>query len=482
MTPNIPLQAWAPDVDPTTPGVMTDVSSLLPTVRGYAADYAATGSGVFPGVTFSSRALSGQLCEPSGPYNPITLISTSRKIYRVEQTLVDLSRGGGLYTPTSISSPWRFAAFGDEIVATQSDNTFQRLSAGGTAFVDVTGGPKARTIAVQSNFIMCASSYYDTNWPYTDGYWCSALGSSTNWTPDVATQCVRGRLTQTPGAIVRVIAFQNDLIFFKPSSVIRATYVGAPQVWQFTVLSSKIGLVGHSAVCEAEGVLYWCGYDGFYRFDGASIQRIASAPWRWMTETSVDLLLYGQHASTVWDPSRRVVRWYFMGKDPYVNGELALNVGVAYHPDTDRWGKFSCQATVVTALNYEVLPMVNAPDTIQFTPNAPCVVDVSTNALQTYSGTPAASSFTTGDIGDDDNAYTLRRVRARFLRAPTSSSATQYTRMNLDESLVTRETIARTDGKYDLTHNARWHRVKFSQTGMYEVAGFSVDTKQGGTR
>ena len=481
MTPNIPVQAWAPDVDPTTPGVIVDVENMLPTLRGYAPDYAPAASGVFPGNVFPSRVLSGLLCQPSGPITPFTLFSTASKLYKVGMTLTDVSRTtGGAYTTTS--GWWRFAVFGDEVVATNPDNTFQRLPAGGSVFVDVASGPKAQTVAVQSNFVMTAQTFSDTNWPYSDGWWCSALGSSTNWTPDVATQCARGRLTQTPGGIVRVIAFQNDLLFFKPSSVIRATYVGAPQIWQFTVISSKVGLIAHNAVCEADGILYWIGLDGVYRFDGGSIQRIQSAPWRWLTETAVYLMLYGEWTEAVWDPSRRVVRWYLCGKDPYVNGTLALNFGLAYHPDTDRWGRFPCQVTAVAALNYDVLPMVNVPSKIDFSKNAPCVIDVTSNTLQTYSREPTESSLTTGDVGDDDASVTLRRVRARYLRAATSSSATHYTRMNLDEPLTQRDTYARNDGKYDITHNARWHRVKFSQTGMCEVAGYSVDARPGGTR
>lgn len=32
----IPFQAFAPDLDPTTPGIITDATNMVPTLRGYA--------------------------------------------------------------------------------------------------------------------------------------------------------------------------------------------------------------------------------------------------------------------------------------------------------------------------------------------------------------------------------------------------------------------------------------------------------------
>ena len=48
MTPNQPLIQWAPDADPTQPGVIVDAEQLLPTQRGYAPDFALMQSSQFP--------------------------------------------------------------------------------------------------------------------------------------------------------------------------------------------------------------------------------------------------------------------------------------------------------------------------------------------------------------------------------------------------------------------------------------------------
>lgn len=85
-------------------------------------------------------------------------------------------------------------------------------------------------------------------------------------------------------------------------------------------------------------------------------------------------------------------------------------------------------------------------------------------------------------MGDDDQVFDLSRSRVRYFIEPEASTATHSTRMNLGESLTVVATSDRVDGKYDLSNAARWHRVKFTQTGHYEVNGFSVDMPKAGKR
>jgi len=483
MTPNTALQAWLPDMPPTTPGAITEIENLLPTSRGYAPDGAAAIGALYNDTAFPDRCWAASLVKGAS-LTPVMLVTTLNKIYKVVgNTPTDISRSGTAYTAFSVYGNWQFAALGDDIIAASKKNTLQITSnVYTTAFADVTSGPKARTIASQSDFIMLGDTADESGWPYADGWWCSALGDATDWTPDVATQCARGRLTQTPGGIIRVIAYQNDLIFFKETSVIRASYVGAPQIWAFTVLSTNVGLCGISAVTEMNGVLYWCGRDGFYRFDGASIQKIGSAPWRWLTERSYNLL-YANYTTAVTDPYRNVVRFFYVEKAVYLPGghDVALSGGVAYHPETDRWGRFSSTAACAATNHYEFFSGLDYVSLV-LSYDVPIIVDLTDAKIKTFRGTPLYSSFTTGDVGDDEQASVLRGVRTRFYMAPTTSSATHYHRMTLDATPTTGDTAVRTDGKYDFTQSARWHRIKFGQTGPYEFGGFSVDASQGGKR
>jgi hypothetical protein len=390
---------------------------------------------------------------------------------------VIVDRTGTGYTAATATTPWRFAQFGNATLACHPANALQATAAlGSTDFSDVSVAPQATTIACNRNFVVIANFGGGGS---TDqaGWRCSALEDYTDWTVDIATQAAGGTLTATPGPIVRLIAWRDYILAFKAGSFYRGQYVGAAaNTWAWPVVSTNVGLIGHDAICEAEGVLYWLAQDGIYRWAGGSPERIRSAPWGWMNRLSYfpGTALY--YTRAVYDPVHRLVR--FVIKFP---GDITSYV-VSYHPDTDRWGYSTVGAYQPVMIYARTAPSTEAPAGDTSWPIQLGWIDSSDLTVKKQGGTPAASSFTTGDVGDDDESFAMLRARARFLSAPTTSSVTHYHRMNLGDSLVTGETATRTDGKYDISHNARWHRLKFAQTGLYEVTGFRVESPRAGKR
>ena len=88
---------------------------------------------------------------------------------------------------------WRFAQFGNISLATAKTATVQYID-GGTAFADAGTAPKASIIETINNqvflFNINGMGFGDdvTRWA------CSAIGSYTDWTPAVSTQCASGQL------------------------------------------------------------------------------------------------------------------------------------------------------------------------------------------------------------------------------------------------------------------------------------------------
>lgn len=473
MSPNLPLIAWAPDADPTSPGMIASVTNMLPTARGYAPDYA-TQAAFYSAATIPEAALSAETLVPSDTATML-MVGTASGIYGVFGGLQTLTRASP-YTAATFLNAWRFASFGSATLAAQISNVLQRTTnaAGGTAMTNVSGAPTAGTMCVQSGFVMLGNTVNTAGWQYQDGWWCSALLDETDWTPDLATQCARGRLTQTPGAIVRMVAFQNNIIAFKTTSILRGTYVGqANGIWQWQVLSTDVGLVGHNAVVEANGVLYFIGQNGFYAFDGGGIRKIRSAPWEWYIEQNSGF--YGTHISGVYDPERMLVRWH------YGTETVTLAYCLAYHPDSDRWGATTSNCAIPLTVPYDILPSHKSG--VSRIVNFPAgFIDATSRTVRLYGVTPAASSLETGDVGDDDSVSTLTKVRARFRTAPATPTAQHFHRLRLSDPLTTGASAARIDGKYDFSQAARWHRVSFAGTGMYEILGFSVNAAASGKR
>jgi hypothetical protein len=125
------LIGFAPDMDPTTDGIILDCSLLVPSIRGMKAAASPVSAGM-PALT--SAALGGATL--------VRLDNTKRLIVGAVTKLYeegsgawnDVSRSNGAYT-TPVSGTWRFAQFGNVTLATNDADTLQQSLSG--AFTDV---------------------------------------------------------------------------------------------------------------------------------------------------------------------------------------------------------------------------------------------------------------------------------------------------------------------------------------------------------
>lgn len=488
MTPNQPLIQWAPDADPTQPGVIVDAEQLLPTQRGYAPDFVLQQSSQFP-LTIPTTPRGTGTVRMIGATFGTTLVGTASAIYCATATgLVTLTRATPAYTPVStVRNGWRFAAFDNVALAVSLDNILQETAGpeSGVLFTDVAGAPSANCIAVQSQFVMLANFPAGGSFPYSDGYWCSAVADHTDWVLDPATFCEQDRLLETPGPILRLIAYQNEILAFKPTSILRGRFSGQPsKPWVWSVVTDTVGIAGHDAICEADdGVLYWLARDGFYSFNGGAVQRISTAPWEWLqNQIPTQWNLYT--TSCGWDSVRRCVRWLYTRNFLSEVSTESIYGGIAYHPDTGRWGPFETVAQAFVTLPYDDVPSVRSNAVVRRL-SVPAVINAFNRQIETWRGQSATSSLTTGDVGDDDIVQVLTKVRMRNMvhgRTAATVSAQHFHRMNLDETLTTGDTVFKVDGKYDFTQSARWHRIKFACIGMLEIMGFKVRVPKTGDR
>lgn len=501
MTPNIPLAAWEPDGDPTKPGVLVEVGNMVPTRRGFASDL---GPGDYNGLVLPDKCYGGRLL-PVNSINPAVMLATDSTLYYYggSGSLVDRNRATPVYVaPADLTVAWRFEQFGEYTLAIQRDNPLQASAdISTTDFSDVSGAPSAYTMCVASGFVMVANTVdvpADNTFRYFDAWHCSALGDHSDWTPSIATQCAQGRLLETPGPILRLFAYGPDVLAFKRGSLIRGRYVrnlADGIIWEWRVISSEVGIVGHDAVVQVGGVVYFMSLDGVYAFNGSSLRRVDSFPRLWWmraqansgTDDSLFML-----TQAVYDPVRRVIRWHYVQDvtaqktAPYMGGCLI------YHVETDRWGhaEHACEwALNVPWTGSAALPDFNGYDGTAVEGTGPyaarnlaAYVDASTHVLRIYLSTATSSYFVTGDIGDDDMNTVGVRARLRFLRQPTSATVEHRYTQTLGGALTSGDTATLSDGKADFSHSARWHRLVVEMVGPFEATGFRFDGATAGRR
>ncbi len=491
----IPFIGYAPDLDPTTPGIITNCSAIIPTIRGYKGAPAPASQSV---ATLGGQCYGAALIRKND--------DTTRLIAGTSSTLKELSTGSWTSrTPDAAGSTlnglgttdfWCFAQFGDAILATAKTEIPKFLDSA-TTFANVTASaPKAAIVEVANNFTLLfdvndqGALFDSANRP--NGWWCAAKGGYTSYTPSGASEAATGTLHSSPGKITAGKAFGYQVIAYKLRSMYLGTYVGAPVIWDFQLIPGEAGALCNTAVVNVgtpeQPRHIFMGYDNFYQFAGGQAIPIGNP----IKEAVFGELDYNNASAvrTHHDRKGKIVRFYYP-----VSGGRTPDKCVVYNYITGKWGRDDrvIQASVDYAsagitydnlgssyATFDALP--NLPFDTAFLAAAgeyPAIFDT-TNSLVTLTGPSSQASITTGDYGDPQMFSTVTRVIPQFFSAPNTAQMTNYYRNNLSDALTTGQTVTMSNGRFDVLRSARWHRARFDMTGDFEIVGFDPQANQDG--
>lgn len=473
-----PIAGFSPDSDRTTPGIFTDCSNIVPYEGGF--------KGAPTPIATATAALAA---EARGSVIA-TKLDGSRRIFAGTQTkLYELNgtswtdRSAGSYTG-STESRWSFCQFGDTTIATNLSDAMQSSASG--AFAAIAGAPKAKVVvSASNNFVLAFNTNDGTFGQSPDRWWCCAQNDQTSWTPAVSTLANTGRLVAVEGAIQAALTLGDYVVAYKNRGIFVGSFAGSPVVWQWNLVpGGEAGAVGLEAVCDIGGAHFIVSNDNFWLFDGTRPVPIGTGIVRqWFLDNSSPLYRYKTKA--IYDKQHGLVRVFF----PSINSTGMCDLALVYHAGKKQWGRNDL--SIEAPLNY-IAPAITIDgldayaSTIDTLPNIPLDSQFwlsggqvpayfnSSHQLVSLSGETGASSFTTGDMGDDDAVTMLKRARIRFEQSPTTAMATGYYKMNEGDALVTGPTNVINDGKFDLRQSGRFHRIRFNFTGNHKEYAFDA--------
>lgn len=477
------LIGFAPDADPTTTGVLTACTNIIPGEKGMESAPIPVNAAV---TTLASECTGSAL---------IVKLDDSRRMFAGTDThLYELDAGswtdrsGATYTGTG-ETRWSFAQFGDATLASNLQDTIQRSTTG--AFASISGAPKAKIIYTVGGFVMALHTD-DTGFGLQqDRWWCSAAYDDTDWTPSVTTQATTGRLVSAPGRITAGGRLGDYAVAYKDKAIYLGQYVGAPVVWDWQQIpGGEAGCVGQDAWCDVGGAHFVVGYDNFWLFDGSRPVPIGTGTVRqWFYDNSDPAYRY-QTRCTFDRQNGRV--WVF-----YVPaGSYSHLKALVYHVAMKQWGLVDVETEAevnyftpgytidgLTALSstIDALPDVTFDSQFWLSGGIALSIFNTSHQLQTMTGSATSSSMTTWIVGDDDLYSLLSKVRTRFGvgSRPTAATLTAYAGPNLSEMvLVTSSSL--NDGKFDVLSSGRWHQALIEFTGPHTThsVGFSL-TQEG---
>lgn len=478
------LVGFAPDVDPTTPGVITDCTNIIPTLRGYIGGPVGTDVGMD---ALASAALSAAVLAKLDGTNR-TFAGTATKLYEKSgASWLDRSRATPDYNATTIN-PWRFAQFGNTSLAVNKGDQLQSSSSG--AFANL-NAPTAKVICTWKGFVVlgntndggAGTSYGDS----PARWWTSAYLDHTSWTPSIATQSTTGELVETPGAITGLKTLGEYVIAYKDNSIYVGRDAGSPTVIAWNVLPGTIGCSSHEAIADIGTAHIFVGPKDIYMFDGNTITPIGTPLREWFF---ADLdPLYKSRIRSNHDKTNSLVYFHY----PRLGSNGNLNGCIVYNYNNNKWGvshrSIECAIEYITGgytydtlpfSTYDTWPSISYDDPFWDASSEYVSYFGTDHKIYSWTGMSNSSSMTLGYYGIE-NIYTLlSRVTVKFLTSPTTYTMTNYYCDVLGDAWTEDQTTTGSNGRFDVLMSAPYHKVKFDFTGDYEITAASADTQKDG--
>lgn len=293
MATRVLFPAYLPDQLPRD--VLTAATNVLPAANGYRP---------VKSVAAISEPLSATF-KGGGAF-----ISTGGSAYLIAGTANGLERYSAgswstLLTALSITGRWRFAQFGDFIVAVNGVDTKQvDLNSGAAS--DLTDAPSGNGVAVVGDFVVITQAGGNrllVSW--------SAFNDHTKWTAGVDQSGFQPMLT---GGEVKGIAGGEYGVILQRFRLVRMERTGdAKAPFNFAEITPNFGCAASASIAQAGRTIFFLSDRGFMALeDGQSLKPIGNEKFDQSFRNSVSQDDYERMWSAV-DPKRSIVMWGIPG-------------------------------------------------------------------------------------------------------------------------------------------------------------------------
>lgn len=299
----IPFGEWMPDApDFKNPGCVV-ADNVIPSTGGYDPFLAPVGQGE---TVTGSVVGAAQFYDNSSA--SLLVGGTDNRLFIRRASITETT---GL---TSIGSgeAWDFARFNDFVFATAVNNAPQYLTdidTDNTWSAAPGSPPNAKRCAKVANFLMLgnvAGAPSRIHW--------SALNNPTgDWTADRLSQAGFVDLSPEYGAVQRIVGGRYATVF-QEQGIQRLSYVGAPKVWQDSVISSSRGTTAPFSVVTIGYLSYYLSQDGFRVTNGSADEPIGTQRVnKWFFDTVSQARIGETHGAVDWQNESIV--WAFKTQD-----------------------------------------------------------------------------------------------------------------------------------------------------------------------
>lgn len=178
------------------------------------------------------------------------------------------SAGWSMAHAVAAPGRWRFAQFGDLVIAVHGGAPVKFDLLGGTAAALGGGPPDAGLIATVRDFVVLAGDPGDILTVTWSGFndaevWVSGTNQS-----DDQQMLEGGEVTGLAGGEYGIILQRNRIV--------RMQYVGGDMIFQFDEISANIGCIASGSVAQAGKLIFFLSERGFMKCDGTDVAPIGN--------------------------------------------------------------------------------------------------------------------------------------------------------------------------------------------------------------
>lgn len=500
----IDLGEWMPDAYISKEGVMTDVINLIPATEGY------KGVKEFKELTLALPDFSiesGSECFPKNAKSfirpdkeVITVVGTDHNLYirRGALSWDNVSKVEDGYS--SSDSPWKFALFGDLIIATNYTDPVQcyDLTEENAKFKDLSASaPRARDLAVVNEFLVLVNTYDTYDGARPQRVWWSPIGDPQgNWTPNQTTMCDFQDVF-TGSYITGIVGGEDALILLR-DALIRMSFVGSPIVFQFQTITDSFGNIGYSTYADAEGSVFFLSSAGFKQYMNGAVESIGLGKVdNFVVSDTLGQVMAESKACV--DRRNNCVWWAYRDKTAEELSDIFfMTKAVVYHYPTKRWGKvhqrLACFCDTDTmgytldeldVVNNHVDDLPYSLDSEAWRGGIPVLAGFSGDGKFGYFlGSLYDAELFTGNfpLSEAHDRTFMRRVRPRVDGINTTMQvAVAGTQEELDERYFTAYMNKTRVGDFPFRVTGRFHAIKMKISGTFnKIMGFLLDYDSAG--
>lgn len=388
-----------------------------------------------------------------------------------------------LLVAMTVTDRWRFAQFGDYVVAVNGTDTKQVDLIAGTAS-DLTDAPTGNGVAVVGDFVVITQA--DGNQLMVQ--W-SAFNDHTAWTPAVDQAGFQPMLT---GGQVKGIAGGEYGVILQRFRLVRMERTGDPLApFNFAEITPNFGCASSGSIAQAGRSVFFLSDRGFMALeDGTSLRPIGNEKFDATFRAAVAPEDYEKIYAAV-DPKRSLVMWGMPGVPGtiWVYNWVLDRATTIKVPFSGFFAGYDASITLeqVAALYPDLDTMPYSLDDPRFQGGDPRLyVVTSDNRLAAFSGPNMAASLKMGWVAPSDPM--VSRVRSLWVISDVleglSVEIDARQQMGGGQGVVTSGNI-QSSGRVPLRCKGKWLSPAFNfgaGAAWSYVQGFEIDAEPAGLR